>query len=211
VTDSSPRLAAGVGVAFLLVDLTAILLGGPLPALDDPAGRISEFYAGDAGYLLAQAYVRGLAMGLLVWFFALLVDQFNDRGGPAGRVWFASAVVVAAVELVRVAVVAAVALQPERVSESGVVVLHAAGLILGGVIAFPLAAGQVAACLLLRDSRLPGWLVPAGAALGAGWLLTGIRSVSESHALWAAGTVVTFLWGLWLLAICAALAFRDRR
>ncbi len=157
----------------------------------------------------SQAYVRGVSMALLVSFFALLTTWFRTGNEAAARLWYGAAVSVAAVELVRVAVVAGVAVQPERIPEGTVVALHAVGVILGAVIAFPLAAGQVAGCLLIANSRLPGWLVPTGALLSILWLITGVRAVSEAHVLWTAGTVVTLMWGLWLVAICVALARRE--
>jgi hypothetical protein len=194
------RQAAVAGLAFIVADLAALLAGGPLPAIDDPVPELADFYADSSTRLLAQAYLRGIAMALLVVFAVALRAALRDRDDWA-RVFELGAVVVAAIELVRVAVVAALALNHDRLPEDSLAVLHAGGLVLGAAIAFPLAAGTLALWPRLR-AGFPAWLGPAGAILAVGWLATGFRSVATNHTLWTAGTVVTVLWGVWLAALC---------
>lgn len=197
------RQAALAGFAFIVVDLVALLAGGPLPSLDATPSAIVSFYERNGDRLLAQAYVRGVAMALLVVFAATLVRALR-RGADdvASTILGACLRLVAAVELVRVAVVASIVLAGP--SPPSMPTWHAFGVVLGAVIAFPLAMGTAAILPRLRDG-FPSWIGPVGGLLALGWVLTGVRAVSTNHLLWTAGTAVTVLWGLWLLAICWSL------
>lgn len=198
------RQAAWAGFAFIVVDLVALLAGGPLPSLDAAPSAIVSFYERNGDRLLAQAYVRGVAMALLVVFAATLVRALR-RGSSddvATAILGSCLRLVAAVELVRVAVVAAIV--SAGPSSSSMPTWHAFGVVLGAVIAFPLAMGTAAVLPRLRDG-FPSWVRVVGGVLALGWVLTGVRAMSTNHLLWTAGTVVTVLWGLWLLAICLTL------
>jgi hypothetical protein len=201
------RATAVAGLAFVVVDLAALLVGGPLPSIDDPAIAVVHFYARNGARLLAQGYLRGAAMALLVVFAERATTAFrSDDGSPPAATFRTCLSVVAAIELVRIAVVTPLALLP--LHEETTRILHATGLILGAVIAFPIAAGTLALASKLRQG-LPRWIAPAGAALAVAWLATAVRAVATNHILWTAGTVVTILWGLWLVALCADLWIRP--
>lgn len=201
------RGAAKAGLAFLVLDLAATAIGGRPAWLDDPPANVARFYSDNANRLLAQSYLRALALASLPWFATRLTSALDSsvRRPDLSAVFRASAYTVAGIEFVRVAISSGLTLGIEQIDPTDAASFHAIQLLLGGVIAFPIASGQFAIGAMARESGLSTWISRSSPILGLAWLLGALRTVSTNQTLWTVGTGIFVLWAGWLLSVLLSL------
>ena len=166
-------------IVFVVLDLTALALLGPVsPA--DTAADVERLYGERASMVLTSRFVHCLGLVVALWLLALLLEQLRERGGDEVvlRVAYGGLASVVAIEVVRNVMIAALALRHDEFGTSALP-MHVVAVLLGPAIAFPVAAALGALAWQSR-SRLMGVL--AGA-----WIVSGVRVVSLSPVLWYGG------------------------
>ena len=202
------RTVGLLGLGFLAADLVRIPVLGQVPQPGVSAADATAFYAGNEGRVLASAVLLGLGMTLALAFFAAVAGLVDDRSLAAAV--YGAIVVVAAIDLARVAGLAALGLRADDLGPDGVLVLHLLVTVLGGLIGFPIATGVAALGIAMgRADGWPSWFAAAGLVLAGAWLLSCLRITTTSSLAWAAGAGV-FAVSAVLVALLAVAFLRDR-
>ena len=165
---------------FLALDIAALVLLGPItPA--DTAADVARLYGDDATRVLVSRLLHCLGLAVALGFFGLVRARLRAEEAGAGTlsaILFGSFVALVPVELVRNVIMAALALRFDDLQTSALG-LHLVAVLLGPVIAFPVASALVALAALRRS--------PLSAAVAAMWVLSGARLVTTSTVVWFAG------------------------
>jgi hypothetical protein len=79
------RLAAGLGIVFVLLQLGAGAILGGAPALDAPPPEIRSYLVDDGGNILLAATMGALAAFCFLWFLGMLRAILERAEGAQGR------------------------------------------------------------------------------------------------------------------------------
>ena len=71
------------GVAFIVLAIVSIVIGGEPPDLDEGAQKMVEFYKDDKDAIMFGAAIEGLCAGLLIFFGGVLRRELKPGGGRA--------------------------------------------------------------------------------------------------------------------------------
>jgi len=168
------RVVVALLVAFLVLDVGALALLGPVsPA--DTAADVVRLYGERTGMVLASRVLHCLGLVAVLWLLALLLDQAHET---VARIAYGGLVAVVAIETVRNVMIAALALRHDDFGRAALP-MHVIAVLLGPAIAFPVAAGVAALAWQWRSRLL--------AALAAAWVVSGIRIVTVSTVVWYGG------------------------
>jgi hypothetical protein len=159
------------GVAFIVLLIISLLIGGEPPEADDGAAKVVAHYADDKDAIEFGAAISVAAASLLVWFGATLRDAMRDPGGDDGiapAVLFAGAIITAVGAALDSTLSFAIAeAVDDRVNPTSILALQAFWdndffpLALGAQLFF--LAGGLA---ILRRGLFPAWLGWVGIILG---------------------------------------------
>ena len=197
-------IAALTGVAFLVLAIASVALGGgePPDPTDDPVEEIVEFYADNEGSIWISALLQGLATVALVFFAGYLRKVLRAAEGPGHML---SSVVLAGATILATGIAIDATLNVTLVEtaedlEPGAVQALAAlwhndfmPMAVGGMV-FTLAAGLS----IVRHGALPKWL---------GW----VAIVIAVAAITPVGFIAFLLAALWIAVVSVMLALRARR
>lgn len=89
------QIAAGTGVAFVVVLAIATFIVGQPPGVDDPAGQIRSYFVDNASGVRTQAWLYGVAGVLFIWFAGTLrafLARAEGEGGRLSLISFAGAI-----------------------------------------------------------------------------------------------------------------------
>ena len=167
-------------VLFLALDIAALALLGPItPA--DTAADVARLYGDDGARVLASRLLHCLGLAMALGFFGLVRARLREEEEGAGAlsaILFGGFVALVPVELVRNVIMAALALRFDDL-EGSALGLHVVAVLLGPVIAFPVAAALVALAVLRRSAL--------SAVVATMWVLSGARLVTTSTVVWFVG------------------------
>jgi hypothetical protein len=197
-------IAALTGVAFLVLAIASVALGGgePPDPTDDPVEEIVEFYADNEGSIWVSTLLQGLATVALVFFAGYLRKVLRAAEGPGHML---SSVALAGATILATGIAIDATLNVTLVEtaedlEPGAVQALAAlwhndfmPMAIGGMV-FLLAAGLS----IVRHGALPAWL---------GWAAIVIAVASITPA----GFIAFLLAALWIAGVSVMLALRERR
>lgn len=161
----SPRFAPLTGIVFVvLLVIGFIPVGGETPDLEDPASKVTSFYADHQGKEIAAVIIVALA-ALFLALFAVALRDYLRRGDPDSDFWPTVALVggVIAVTGLLVAVGTHLALVDggdKKIDPAAMVAINAIDN--DNFFAFSIPIGIMllgAACATLRNGAdLPKWL-----------------------------------------------------
>jgi hypothetical protein len=210
VSASSWERRGGVaGIVGVAIDLAGVVIGGRGIAIDSEpqalVGRYVELGVRPAVHALCIA----TAMVLLLWFASSLRSVLvrAEGDGPLTSVFFGAALSVFAIEFVRATVLVTLSLRAGDLGPDVVAGLYVITQVIGPVSAVPLAAGLLALAVLVRDTgRLPQWIAPWCTVVAAVWLISTVRALTTSTAVWSASIAAFIAYGAGVVAIGLALA-----
>jgi hypothetical protein len=190
------------GVAFLIVAIVGLIVGGEPPGADEPVQEIVDHYVDNKDSIMVGAGLGGIAATLLVLFAGSLRSALRAAEGPGGvlsAVAFGGAIILAVGASIDGTISFALAERADDVEPTAVQALQA----LWDNDFLPLAVGTqvfllAAGLSIVRHAALPKWL---------GWvaILLGLISVTP---IGFAG----FLGGsLWIAIVSVLLTLRFRR
>ena len=200
------KYAAIGGPLFVVLSLVGGFLPGAPPAMDGSFAKASAFFADNSREIRIGAFLTGLGLIGLAWWFGSLWRRMSaaEEGRPRLAVVAALGLLLAgAVTLVQQAVLAAVALRPldQGAGASGkfyVTLLYTTGsMVFIGAVIF---VGAVTA-LAHRTKMFPAWTNMLGwvSALG---MLAGVGNVvTTKSAFLVVGLIGFLLWALWILVV----------
>jgi hypothetical protein len=189
------------GVAFIVVAIIAIIIGGEPPDLDEGAAKAVEFYKDDKDTIMFGAALEGLCAALLVFFGGVLRRELKRAEGEHGTlslVAFAGTVCIALGLAIDATISFALAEAVDDIDPTGVHALVA----LWQNDFMPLAVGILLLMLgsglsIVRHGLLPKWL---------GW----VAIVIAVFAVTPAGFIAFLGAALWILAVSVMLTLRAR-
>lgn len=181
--DDARRLVLPLAIAFVVLDLAALALLGPVsPA--DTAGDVAQLYGADATRVLISRVLHCLGLSVVMLFLGVLAGRLRDRDSATGtwtRVFFGGLVALVPIEVVRNVMFAALALRYDDVG-SAALPLHVIAVILGPSIAVPITASLAALAVLMRSRVI--------ALVAAAWLVSIVRVATLSTVVWYGGFIV---------------------
>ena len=150
------------GVAFVVLALVAVLVGGEPPDADSPVQEIVNHYRDNEDAIFAGALLLGLAGTLLIFFAGVLrkvLREAEGEGGVLSLVAFAGAVVLAIGAAIDGTISIALADKADTIDPAGVQALQA----LWDNDFLPLAMGTAvflfaSGLSIVRHAALPKWL-----------------------------------------------------
>jgi hypothetical protein len=168
----SPRFAPLTGVVFVvLLVIGFIPVGGNTPDLEDPASKITSFYADNQGKEIAAVILVALA-ALFLALFAVALRDYLRRTSPDSDFWPTVALVGGAVAVAGLLVAVGTHLAlvdggDKKIDPSAMVALNAIDNDNFFAFSIPLAILLLgASCATLRDgANLPKWLAWVGIVL----------------------------------------------
>ena len=209
--EASPweRRGGVAGIVAVAVDLAGIVVGGRGIAVDsDPAALVDRYV--ELGVRPAlHALCISTAMVLLLWFASSLrsILRRADGDGPLPSIFFGAALGVFAVEFMRASVLATLALRAEDLGPGAVTALHVLSQVMGPISALPLAASLLALAAVVRESRrLPQWIAPWSVVVAAVWLVSTVRLLTTTTAVWSASIAAFIAYAAGVVAIAVTLA-----
>jgi hypothetical protein len=178
--EAGRRLIVPLAVAFVVLDVAALVILGPVsPA--DTAADVARLYGDRSSLVLVSRVVHCLGLSVALAFVGLLAGRLRALEGGAGtlsRVLYGGLIGLVPIEVVRNVLFGALALRYDDFG-SAALPLHVFAVLLGPSIAVPVTAALVALAVLLRS-----WLVAAVALL---WAVSIIRIVTLNSAVWYGG------------------------
>ena len=190
------RLLVPLVITFLVLDLAALALLGPVsPA--DTIGDITRLYGDRRELVLASRLIHSLGLVVAFAFFGIVCGRLRQsEDGTLTRIIFGGFIALVPIEIVRNVTFAALALRFDDFGDAALP-LHVVAVLLGPAIAFPLIAALTALATLRRSMLI---LLVAGI-----WLMSTVRLLTISSVLWYAG-LAAFV-GLLIVLIHLALTF----
>ena len=189
------------GVAFVVLVIVAVLVGGEPPDADSPVQEIVDFYRDNEDSIVAGALLEGFAAALLIFFAGVLrkvLREAEGEGGVLSLVSFAGAVVLAVGAAFDGTISIALADKADAIDPAAVQALQA----LWDNDFLPLALGAgvllfASGLSIVRHGALPKWL---------GWaaMLFGVISLTP---IGFAGFIGG---GVWILVVSVLLTLRFR-
>lgn len=209
-TSSLSRFAPLSGVAFVVLLLVhaGIAVGG-LPAVDAPADDVVRYVTDKQSEIQVGAYLQGLAMIAVLWFYVTLFHRLRSSGQAAAGLWLvglSGAIASVAILAVHISLMTVLALRAEELGADVVTFAWILAFLLLGMSSFPGAATMLAAgILILRSRALPGWLGITALVGGVISLAGGVGAASTAE-IWGVFGFLSFLISLaWIVATSIAL------
>lgn len=198
------RLAPIGGVAFVLVDLVVAVLSGEPPATGAAPASITGYYVEHAQGVQAGLWLFGLAVILLIFWFAGLwrwmvrVEQGNPGLAVASLLGLC---IAGALALASSAVWSTVALQPGSVED--IATCHALGAMLSAAAGVGIAAHLLATNLVgIGQRSLPMWITGIGLLSAAGWIAQVVAATTSADGAYSSiGLAAFLLWCVWIVGI----------
>jgi hypothetical protein len=194
------RWGALAAIAFVVLLVASVLIGGSPPKVTDSAAKITKYFRDNQDALKVGSYLGGLTLVPFLWFLGTLFGRLRRAEGGAGRVSqiaLIGGVVVAALAMVGNAVTSFGALHLDQ--SAGAFLLSSAvfGYVSFAVVVFVAATSVV----VLRTKVLPSWFGWAGSAIAIVWLVGSASVSTDSDAIGGVGFIGLILWALWLIAL----------
>jgi hypothetical protein len=169
----SARFAPLTGIAFVvLLVIGFIPVGGDTPSLDDPASKITSFYADNQGKEIAAVILVALA-ALFLAFFAVALRDYLRADDPTRTFWPTVALVGGAVAVAGLFVaggthIALIDAGDKKIDPAAIVAINAIDN--DNFLAFSVPLGimlfGVAGAVLRDGAALPKWLAWVAVVLG---------------------------------------------
>jgi len=200
------RLSAWGGVAAVICFVVSTAISGKT----NP-GKVAQFnpaevlraYTKSHNGIRAGAFVFGLGVILLLWWFATLWGMMRRAEGGVPRLAVMAGlglIMAGALQLLHLTMDSAIAWRPQELGSS-IVTIAALSSAVGSASTFGLVAllGAVSA-LAIRTKFLPTWLGWGGVVIGVLWLVSAL-SVSTFNGIGGVGAIAYILWAVWILGI----------
>jgi hypothetical protein len=172
----SPRFAPLSGIAFVVLLVAGFIpVGGDTPQLDDPASKITSFYADNQGREIAAIILVALA-ALFLAVFAVALRDYLRGGNAQADFWPTLAMLGAAVSVAGLLVAAGIHIAlvdggDKKISPDAMVALNA--LDNDDFFAFSIPLGimlfGVAGATLKSGAAIPKWLAWVALVLAIGY------------------------------------------
>jgi hypothetical protein len=194
----------GVGAVICFV-ASSVLSGNTNPGANAQfnAAKVSKAFTDSHNGIRAAAFVFGLGIILLLWWFATLWGMMRRAEGGAPRLAVMAGlglIMAGTLQLLHLTMASAIAWRPQDLGSS-IVTLAAMSTAVSGASTFGLVAllGAVSA-LAIRTKFLPAWLAWGGVVIGVVWLISAL-SVSTFNGINGVGGLAYLLWAVWILGI----------
>jgi hypothetical protein len=168
------RWARASGAAFVVLTVTAFLVGGEAPTVTDSTEDVISYYDGNRGQVLVSSLCFALGLLFFLWFGAAVANLLRESGeGRVGAMVTATTTAFVTVQLVLTGVGASLAYSVAGQGDEGVVkALFDLQWALDLFAALPSAGFFLATSLGLMRLRLaPSWLAFWGIAAAGLFLL----------------------------------------
>ena len=143
-------LLVGLALGFIVLDLVALALLGPISP-SDSAAEIADLYGDRRTLVLASRLVHSFGLTVAFGFFGLLCARLRQtEDGALTRIIFGGFVALVPIEIVRNVMFAALALRFDDFGAAALP-LHVVAVLLGPAIAFPVIASLTALAALRRS------------------------------------------------------------
>ena len=178
--DSTRRLLVPLAVTFVVLDLAALALLGPVSP-GDTSADVARLYGDDAVRVLVSRLVHCVGLSVAILFVGVLAGRLRRREGQSGtwtRVVFGGLIGLVPIEVVRNVMFTALALRFDDFG-SAALPLHVIAVLLGPAIAVPISASLVALAVLVRSRPI--------AAVAAVWVVSIVRIATDANVVWYGG------------------------
>jgi hypothetical protein len=189
------------GASFMIV---AAFIQGLRPSAGDPSSEFVAFYADGSSRIPLSAFLAGLGILALVWWFGSLWRAMRraEDGPPRLAVTaFGGLIISGGLFAVAIAVSSTTAMQIEILGEASEY-FYGLSAVLLGMAAFGNAAFTAAvSALAIRTRFLPPVIAWTGGVLAVAWLVSGYAAASN-HDFFDRLSLLTFLvWLIWIGAL----------
>ena len=199
------RIAALGGIAFVVLNIVATAIQGEPPTPDDSATKVAEWFADNDTGIQVAAFLGGLSLIALVWWFGSLwrrMARAENGNHRLSIVALASLSGAGALFAMSLAVNSAVAMRIEEAGPDGARLFYLLSTVLLSLSGFFIVAHLAAVnALSLRTGFLPRWITWVGILASALFLASTIGSATDAEAVLFFGFAGFIAWSVWLIAV----------
>jgi hypothetical protein len=200
------RVSAWGGVAAVICFVVSTAISGktnPGKVAQFNPAEVARAYTKSHNGIRAGAFIFGLGVIFLLWWFATLWGMMRRAEGGAPRLTVMAGlglIMAGTLQLLHLTLDSAIAWRTQDLGSS-IVTVAAMSTAVSGASTFGLVAllGAVSA-VAIRTKFLPAWLAWGGVVIGLVWLVSAL-SVSTFNGIAGVGAIAYVLWAVWILGI----------
>jgi hypothetical protein len=203
------KIAALGGIAFVVLNVVGSIAQGAPPAPDDSADDILEWFVDHDTGIQVAAFLGGLSLIALAWWFGSLWRRMARAEGGNHRLsvvalgsLFSSGALFAA----STAVLSTVAIRADETGAEGARLFYLLSTVLLSFAGFFIVAHLAAInALSLRAGLLPRWMTYVGILASALFLVASIGSATDAAGILVFGFLGFIAWSVWIVAVSVQL------